>query len=89
MPLPSLGPGTVIATLGDEIVGMVSLWASDCPLRPNLTPWAASLFVARPLCSNREHRHASGIGQDIEASKLPLWHAGCRGLPRDCTQGTP
>lgn len=39
-------PLTLIAMSEDEIVGMVSLWASDCPLRPDLTPWAASLFVA-------------------------------------------
>lgn len=39
-------PMTLIATSGDEIVGMVSLWINDCPLRPDLTPWAASLYVS-------------------------------------------
>ena len=39
-------PLTLTATVGDEIVGMVSLWTSDCPLRPDLTPWAASLYVS-------------------------------------------
>lgn len=27
-------------------MGMASLWDNDCPLRPELTPWAASLYVA-------------------------------------------
>ncbi len=39
-------PVTLIATSRDEIVGMVSLWVNDCPLRPDLTPWVASLYVA-------------------------------------------
>ena len=40
-------PLTLIAcTPTDQVIGMVSLWDSDCPLRPDLTPWAASLYVA-------------------------------------------
>ena len=40
-------PMTLIACTGaNECAGMVSLWKSDCPLRPELTPWVASLFVA-------------------------------------------
>lgn len=40
-------PLTLIACTGaDDLAGMVSLWQSDCPLRPDLTPWVASLFVS-------------------------------------------
>lgn len=40
-------PLTLIACRGGMgPVGMVSLWDSDCPLRPELAPWVASLFVA-------------------------------------------
>ena len=38
-------PLTLIAVIGEQIVGMVSLWASDGPVRLDLTPWAASLYV--------------------------------------------
>lgn len=39
-------PLTLLAcSAEDDLLGMVSLWASDCPLRPCLTPWAASLYV--------------------------------------------
>lgn len=39
-------PLTLVAcTSTDEAIGMVSLWDSDCPLRSDLTPWAASLYV--------------------------------------------
>lgn len=42
-------PLTVVACDGDgdggAVVGMVSLWACDCPLRPDLAPWVASLYV--------------------------------------------
>lgn len=40
-------PLTLLAcSADDELLGMISLWASDCPLRPEITPWAASLYVA-------------------------------------------
>jgi len=40
-------PLTLVACMPtDQVIGMVSLWDSDCPLRPDLTPWAASLYVA-------------------------------------------
>lgn len=40
-------PLTVVALDAQgEAVGMVSLWASDCALRPDITPWMASLYVA-------------------------------------------
>ncbi|MFA7431508.1 MAG: GNAT family N-acetyltransferase [Rhodospirillaceae bacterium] len=40
-------PLTVVALdRAGEAVGMVSLWVSDCPLRPDITPWMASLYVA-------------------------------------------
>lgn len=40
-------PLTLLACgANDDLLGMVSLWASDCPLRPDITPWVASLYVA-------------------------------------------
>jgi GNAT superfamily N-acetyltransferase len=40
-------PLTLIAcTTANDIAGMVSLWESDCALRPELAPWVASLFVS-------------------------------------------
>ncbi|MBR9971388.1 GNAT family N-acetyltransferase [Magnetospirillum sulfuroxidans] len=42
-------PLTLVAcSEAGQAVGMVSLWASDCPLRSELTPWVASLYVAPP-----------------------------------------
>lgn len=39
-------PLTILAlTPQGEAVGMVSLWKDDCPLRPGITPWLASLYV--------------------------------------------
>lgn len=38
-------PLTLVACDGDSVAGMVSLWECDCPLRPDLTPWVASLYV--------------------------------------------
>lgn len=46
-------PLTLLAcSANDDLLGMISLWASDCPLRPALSPWAASLYVA-PECRGR------------------------------------
>lgn len=40
-------PLTVVALdTSGTAAGMVSLWRSDCPLRPEITPWMASLYVA-------------------------------------------
>ncbi|MGC2856333.1 GNAT family N-acetyltransferase [Novispirillum sp. DQ9] len=40
-------PLTVVAVdAAGAAAGMVSLWVSDCPLRPEITPWMASLYVA-------------------------------------------
>jgi GNAT superfamily N-acetyltransferase len=53
--------------------GMVSLWLSDCPLRPDITPWLASLYVA-----------PAARGQGLGNALLALAEAEARhlGLPR-------
>jgi GNAT superfamily N-acetyltransferase len=38
-------PMTLVASLDNNPVGMVSLWANDFSSRPDLTPWLASLYV--------------------------------------------
>lgn len=39
-------PLTVVALdVMGKPAGMISLWTDDCPLRPDLTPWLASLYV--------------------------------------------
>ncbi len=39
-------PLTVVALdAAGTPAGMVSLWKDDCPLRPDLAPWLASLYV--------------------------------------------
>lgn len=49
-------PITLLAcTEADELLGMISLWARDCPVRPDFTPWAASLYVP-------PHGRGQGIG---------------------------
>lgn len=53
-------PMTLIATSGEEVVGMVSLWINDCPLRPELAPWVASLYVAPTA-------RGQGIGRSLFA----------------------
>ncbi len=52
---PSLLPLTIIATVQDELLGTYSLDLSDLAIRPNLSPWLASVFV------NPKYRN-QGIG---------------------------
>lgn len=39
-------PSTFIALRGDALVGSAALVVSDMSIRPNLTPWLASVYVA-------------------------------------------
>lgn len=45
-------PTTFIACDGDELLGSASLVVSDLDIRPEFTPWLASVFVA-PAARNR------------------------------------
>jgi GNAT superfamily N-acetyltransferase len=45
-------PTTFIACDGEELLGSASLVLSDLDIRPELTPWLASVFVA-PAARNR------------------------------------
>ena len=54
---------TIVAVRHGRAIGMASLWPSDLPERPDLTPWLAAVFV------HEEHRGmglASRLGQEIE-----------------------
>ena len=42
---PGTIPETFVALDGDQIVGTASLVANDLSLRPDLTPWMASVYV--------------------------------------------
>lgn len=45
-------PTTFVACEGDELLGSASLVDSDLDIRPELTPWLASVFVA-PAARNQ------------------------------------
>lgn len=51
-------PTTFIACDDDELLGSASLVVSDLDIRPELTPWLASVFVA-PAARNR------GVGTQL------------------------
>jgi predicted N-acetyltransferase YhbS len=51
-------PTTFVACNGDELLGSASLVTSDLDMRPQLTPWLASVFVA-PAARNQ------GVGAAI------------------------
>ena len=57
------GPETVVAVQHGRAIGMASLWSTDLPERPDLTPWLAAMFV------HEEHRRiglATRLGQEVE-----------------------
>lgn len=63
-------PLTVVAIdAAGAAVGMVSLWSSDCPLRPAITPWMASLYVAPAA---RGHGLGSALFSRAEAEARRL-----------------
>lgn len=65
-------PLTVVALNGaGRAAGMVSLWHSDCPLRPALSPWLASLYVA-PEARSQGLGSALFTRAEAEARRLGL-----------------
>lgn len=57
------GRETVVAVQHGQPIGMASLWPSDLPERPDLTPWLAAVFV------HEEHRGmglATRLGRAVE-----------------------
>lgn len=64
---------TVVAVRHGKAVGMASLWPSDYPRRPDLTPWLAALFV------HPEHR---GLGLSVRLSEAVEAAAVARGHER-------
>ncbi|SDB87986.1 Acetyltransferase (GNAT) family protein [Sanguibacter gelidistatuariae] len=54
---------TVVAVKHGRAIGMASLWPSDLPDRPDLSPWMAAMFV------HEEHRDlglATRLGREVE-----------------------
>lgn len=66
-------PTTFIACDGEQLLGSASLVVSDLDIRPELTPWLASVFVA-PAARNR------GVGTLLVQRVMSEVHA--IGLPR-------
>jgi predicted N-acetyltransferase YhbS len=66
-------PSVLVAVSRGELLGSVSLLASELPARPELTPWLAQLFV------EPTHRRA-GLGAALVHAALE--RAGCCGYPR-------
>ena len=57
------GPATVVAVKHGHAIGMASLWLSDLPERPDLTPWLAAVFVHE---EHRGHGLATRLAQEVE-----------------------
>ena len=53
-------PATLVLHEGEELVGSVSLVFDDCPARPDLNPWLASLYV---VPQSRGRGHGLGLVQ--------------------------
>lgn len=56
-------PMTLVASVENKPVGMVSLWANDFSSRPDLTPWLASLYVHPDY---RGHGYAQALVKRVE-----------------------
>ena len=69
MVLDQKGDGSLPATLvlheGMELVGSVSVVFGDCPVRPDLDPWLASLYVMPP-------RRGCGHGLELVRAAIAL-----------------
>jgi len=65
-------PSVLVAAAAGELLGSANLVASDLPLRPDLTPWLAQLFV--PLARRR-----AGVGAALVRAILE--RAGQCGYP--------
>lgn len=50
--VPRRIPETFLALEGDRLVGTASIVAQDLPIRPELSPWLAAVYVV-PECRNR------------------------------------
>lgn len=69
---PGRIPTTVVALVGDEVIGSASLVEHDLPERPDLGPWLASLYV------EQAHRR-QGIGAAL--AERVVEEAGRLGVP--------
>ena len=56
-------PQTLIAKLGDEVIGTVSLWNNDLMTRQDLTPWLAALYI------KKEYR-SIGLGKLLQEKTI-------------------
>jgi len=58
-------PQMLIAKLGDELVGTVSIWHNDLTTRQDLTPWLAALYI------KKEYR-SIGLGKLLQDKTIEL-----------------
>jgi GNAT superfamily N-acetyltransferase len=66
-------PATLVLHEGKELVGSVSVIFGDCPARPDLDPWLASLYVV----SDRR-----GCGHSLELIRAAIELAASAGAKR-------
>jgi N-acetylglutamate synthase-like GNAT family acetyltransferase len=62
-------PLTLIALVDQVMVGTASLVAHDMPIRPNLSPWLAAVYVAP---EHRQRGIGSRLVQNIEEAAKQL-----------------
>lgn len=60
---PGMIPETLVALHGQRVIGMASLVENDLSLRPELTPWMASVYVDTPY-------RGCGVGSQIVCAVL-------------------
>ena len=60
---PGMIPETLVALHGQHVIGMASLVKNDLSLRPELTPWMASVYVDTPY-------RGCGVGSQIVRAVL-------------------
>jgi GNAT superfamily N-acetyltransferase len=58
-------PATLVLHQGMELAGSVSVVFDDCPVRPDLDPWLASLYVV-------PQRRGRGYGMELARAAIEL-----------------
>jgi GNAT superfamily N-acetyltransferase len=81
-------PATLVLHEGVELVGSVSVIFGDCPARPNLDPWLASLYVV-PERRGRGHglelvRAAIDFAAGAGERRLHVFTESAEGLFEGC-----
>jgi len=81
-------PITFVALSGADVIGTVSLDASDLPAYDHLSPWLACLYVVpsqrRAGVGQLLVRHAVAFARERQVSSLFLWSPGSTRLYEKC-----